>query len=80
MNLDEFLGNSNNVPCRVHWFLPSGIPFLSRNIFAPYCMYNVDILDHHRKVYDLLDLSDLPEIFNWWITKFGVQNFCLICT
>ena len=27
MKLDKFLGDFNNVPCHMDWFLPGGIPF-----------------------------------------------------
>ena len=71
------------VICYVDWILPSGFPFKSRNFFAPDCMCNFYILDCHRTVYDLLTLKNPPEIFNWWISKFGIQKFSysapLIC-
>ena len=43
-------------------------------------MFNVNILDHHRTVYEFLDLKNTPEIFNWWITKFGKQSFWFLNT
>ena len=46
-------------------------------------MCNINILDRRRKVYYFLALNNTPEIFNWWIPKFGVQSFpcsvLLIC-
>ena len=83
LNLDEFLGDFKIFPCHVYWFLPSGLPFLSRNVFAPNSIYNVNILKHHRTVYDFLYLKNWLEIFNWWIPKFCVHSFAcfvpLIC-
>ena len=57
MELGGFLGYFNNVPWHVDQFLPSGIPFWNRNVLAPNCMWNVNILDHHRTVYDFLFLT-----------------------
>ena len=46
-------------------------------------MCNLNILECHRTVYDLLALNNPPEIFNWLIPKFFQHSFllalCLKC-
>ena len=64
MKLDEFLWNFNNVPYHVDWFLPGSLPFQIQNVLDPNCMCDVNILDHHRTVYEFLALNNPPEIFN----------------
>ena len=80
MKLYEFSGDLHRVPCRVYWFLTSGLLFLRCNVFAQNYMSSVDILDNRRIVYDFLALDNPHEFLVWWIPEFGIQTFLSLCT
>jgi hypothetical protein len=59
---------------------PSGLPFQCGNVLAPNLRCNINVLNHHGAVFDLIALNYPCEILHGWVAQGLVQVLCDFCT
>jgi hypothetical protein len=65
-----------------HWMhlAPSGLPFQRGDVLAPNLQINIDVLDRHVIVLDLVTENHPLEVLHGQVTQCFVQSLCEFCT
>jgi hypothetical protein len=80
VEFQQFLGELQIVPGHRVRLAPSGLPFKRGNVLAPNLCCNINVLDRHGAVLDLIDLNYPPEILHGRVAQGLVQVLCDFCT
>jgi hypothetical protein len=80
VELQQLLRNLHIVPRHRICLAPSGLPFKRGNFLAPNLQSNIDVLDSHGTVLDLVTANHPLEVRHGRVTQCLVQSSCEFCT
>jgi hypothetical protein len=80
VEFQQLLGNFHIVPGHRVRLAPSGLPFQYGNVLAPNLRCNINVLNHHGAVFDLIAPNYSLEILHGRVAQGLVQVSCDFCT
>jgi hypothetical protein len=80
VEFQQLLGDLHIVPGHQVRFAPSGLPFQCGNVLAPHLRCNINVLNLHGAVFDLIALNYPLEVLHGRVAQGLVQVSCDFCT
>jgi hypothetical protein len=80
VEFQHLLGDLHIVPGNRVRLAPSGLPFQCCNVLGPNLRCNMNVLNRHGAVFDLISTNYLLEVLHGRVAQGLVQVLCDFCT